>query len=357
VTISLSLFFFADDAANASRSRYQLLLDASRFADERGFAAVWTPERHFHHFGGAYPNPAVAGAAIAARTKRIGIRAGSVVAPLQDPLRIAEEWAVVDNLSGGRVGISFASGWNAVDFVLAPDSYESRRTLLFERIEQVRSLWRGEELERRDGRGRAVAVRSYPRPLQGELPVWVTSVGTPHTARLAGAIGARLLTHLTHQGASDLATRIADYRASYRNNGTRTEEGYVTLMVHTFVGADDEFVRERLRAPMHEYLRSSLDLRGTSAGQSVEDALGSPSANTEFLVERAFERYLADSALFGSPNTCAALLRKLESMGVDEVACLIDFGMDHDEIMSSLELLSSLIPLAPPSRERDNARI
>ena len=81
------------------RDRYRLLLEGARFADRHGFAAVWTPERHFHAFGGLYPNPAVTGAALAAITERIGIRAGSVVLPLHNPIRVAEEWSVVDNLS------------------------------------------------------------------------------------------------------------------------------------------------------------------------------------------------------------------------------------------------------------------
>src|SRR4029453_9228783 len=114
--------YFADDA-EADKDKYRLLLDGARFADAHGFAAVWTPERHFHAFGGLYPNPSVTRAALAAVTERIEIRAGSVVLPLHHPLRVAEEWAVVDNLSNGRVGLAFASGWHADDFVLRPESY------------------------------------------------------------------------------------------------------------------------------------------------------------------------------------------------------------------------------------------
>jgi acyl-CoA synthetase (AMP-forming)/AMP-acid ligase II len=105
-----SLFYFASDASQDG-DKYRLLLDGARFGDENGFCAVWTPERHFHAFGGIYPNPSVISAAIAATTKNIGIRAGSCVLPLHHPVRVAEEWSVVDNLSGGRVGISFAAGW------------------------------------------------------------------------------------------------------------------------------------------------------------------------------------------------------------------------------------------------------
>ena len=86
--MDFSLFFFADSGA-AGGDGYELLLETARFADTHGFAAVWTPERHFHPFGGLYPNPAVTGAAVAAVTDRVSIRAGSVVGPLHHPVRIA----------------------------------------------------------------------------------------------------------------------------------------------------------------------------------------------------------------------------------------------------------------------------
>ena len=120
--VSFSLFYFAA-GEDAAADGYRLLLDSARFADANGFEAVWTPERHFHAFGGAYPNPSVAGAALAAITKHVAIRAGSVVLPLHSPIRVAEEWAVVDNISRGRVGISFAAGWQPNDFVLNPGAY------------------------------------------------------------------------------------------------------------------------------------------------------------------------------------------------------------------------------------------
>ena len=74
----LSLFFFSADAADGQGNKYQLLLESAKFADEHGFAAVWTPERHFQRFGGLYGSPSVTGAALAVITKRISIRAGSI---------------------------------------------------------------------------------------------------------------------------------------------------------------------------------------------------------------------------------------------------------------------------------------
>ncbi|MDN3713157.1 LLM class flavin-dependent oxidoreductase [Paracoccus cavernae] len=120
-------------------------MDGARFADENGFTAVWTPERHFHAFGGPYPNPSVTGAAVAAVTKNIAVRAGSCVIPLHHPARVAEEWAVIDNLTGGRAGLAIASGWQPDDFVLRPENRPpENKPSMITAIDELRRLWRGE---------------------------------------------------------------------------------------------------------------------------------------------------------------------------------------------------------------------
>ncbi len=217
--LDFSLFYFASDNGQDPHDKYRLLLEGAKFADQHGFTAVWTPERHFHSFGGLYPNPSVVGAAIAAVTERIQIRAGSVVLPLQHPLRVAEEWSVVDNISKGRVGVSFASGWHADDFVLAPANYHERKDLMFSGINTVRSLWRGESQSFRGGNATEVNVRIYPQPIQAELPFWVTAGGSPETFRMAGEVGANMLTHLLGQSVEDLKAKIAIYRQAWRDHG------------------------------------------------------------------------------------------------------------------------------------------
>ncbi len=211
--VAFSLFYFAARSERPGlRSPYHLLLEGARFADRHGFAAVWTPERHFHDFGGIYPDPTVTSAAVAAVTDRVAIRAGSLVAPLHHPVRIAEGWSVVDNLSGGRIGISFASGWHADDFVFAPGRYAERRATIRDDVEIVRRLWRGEPATFENGVGAQVDVRIHPRPVQEELPVWITAAGSQETFRLAGELGANVLTHLLGQTVSELAVKLAVYR-------------------------------------------------------------------------------------------------------------------------------------------------
>ena len=339
--LDFSLFYFASDTADMTGDKYHVLMEGAKFADQHGFSAVWTPERHFHDFGGLYPSPAVVGAAIAAVTDRVRIRAGSVVLPLNDPIRIAEEWSVVDNLSHGRVGISFASGWHANDFVLAPGNYSERNQLMYDGIEEVRRLWRGETIRRKGGADNEIDVAIQPLPIQPELPVWVTSGGSPGTFRQAGAIGAKLLTHLLGQDMDQLAEKVALYRSARQEAGHQGE-GHVTLMMHTFLAKDMQTVQEKAKGPFISYLKTSSDLvknLAKSLGLDGDDL--SDEEMGEFLEQR-FDRFFETGGLMGTPESCMAMVDRIKAMGIDEVACLIDFGIDNESVLAGLELLDEL---------------
>jgi natural product biosynthesis luciferase-like monooxygenase protein len=351
--IDFSLFYFAAEAGGANRDAYRILIEGAKFADRNGFSAVWTPERHFHQFGGLYPNAALTSAAVAAVTKNVAIRAGSVVLPLHNPIRVAEEWSVVDNLSGGRVGLSFASGWHANDFVLMPQNWSRRKELMFEGIETVKKLWRGESVLAPNGNGEQIPVRIFPPPLQREPEIWVTAATSIETFRKAGETGASLLTNLLGQKPEDLAQKIAAYREARRTRG-HAGEGHVSLMLHTFVGASTEEVREIVRKPFLDYLKTSTELvkqarwefpAFAQPGKDRVGAIGSPDLTPEeidALMEHAFDRYFETNGLFGSAEDCLHLVEKLKAAGVDEIACLIDFGVSADTVLEHLDYLNDL---------------
>lgn len=342
--MDFSLFYFASDD-HSGADKYRLLLEGAKFADRNGFVAVWNPERHFHVFGGIYPNPAVTSAAVAAITEHIQVRAGSVVMPLQNPLRVAEEWSVIDNLSNGRAAISFASGWNPDDFVLAPEQYRTRRECLLRDLQVVRRLWRGESVTLTNGVGKQAEVRIHPRPIQPELKYWMTTGGSPESFRTAGEIGANLLTHLLGQTVEQLAEKIAIYRNAWREHGHKGQ-GHISLMVHTFLGADAAWVKEKVRAPFSNYLAQSVDLLKPLNAPSD----GYQESDVEALISHAFERYFGNSGLMGTMDSCLAMVDRLKGIEVDELACLIDFGVDYESVMNSLVLLNEL-------RQKSNASV
>ncbi|MFI0353849.1 MupA/Atu3671 family FMN-dependent luciferase-like monooxygenase [Actinomadura sp. 9N407] len=349
--IDFSLFYFGGDRGGDPGDRYRLMLEGAKFADRNGFAAVWTPERHFHEFGGLYPNPSVTAAAIAAVTERVAIRAGSVVMPLHDPIRVAEEWSVVDNISGGRTGLSVASGWQPDDFALAPGNYADRKQIMMSGLAELRELWRGGTVRRRNGVGADAEVGIFPPPVTPELPVWVTSARSPETFRSAGEAGAGVLTHLLGHTFEQLAEKIDVYRRAWRDAG-HEGDGQVTVMLHTFAGADQDAVRELVREPLSAYIKSSFDLLsglGQAMGQEA-DPRTLPEDEVDALVARAFDRFFETSGLLGTPEHCADVVDRLKAIGVDEAACLVDFGVAHDRVLAGLDDLATVRELSEDRR-------
>lgn len=341
--LDFSLFFFGAVSTNQELAEgYQLVLDAARYADQHGFKAVWTPERHFHEFGGLYPNPSVLTAALSTITERVELRAGSVVAPLHDMIRIAEEWSLVDNLSKGRVGLAFASGWNANDFVLAPSAYLQRKERLSGQIAEFKKLWSGESIERINGCGESIKVKIFPSPLQKDPQIWLTSAGAIETFESAGILGVNILTHLLGQDVGELAEKIRTYRAAWSKSG-HAGRGKVTVMLHTFVMDLDEEAKREARDPFREYLRVStglLKMLSASMGLKFDEDLSHK--DLESILDLAVERYFERSGLFGSPSTLLETLQKLSAISVDEVACLIDFGISATKVLQSLPFLNQL---------------
>lgn len=343
--IKFSLMFFSADGSTFEENKYEAVLDCARYADQNGFHAIWMPERHFTPFGGLYPSPSVLAAALAVRTERLQLRAGSVVMPLNDPLRVSEEWSMVDNLSNGRAGLAFASGWSPGDFVLAPHAYANRVDIMYERIKNVRLLWRGGTIPRKNGLGDVVQIGLLPRPVQKDLPIWITAMGSPDTFRRAGAIGANILTALIDQDLSQCAEKIKIYRDSLLEHGYDQGHGQVALMLHTYIGEDLEEVRNHVRAPFSQYLKTFLSTKIRDIDAFCREELGLTDVNNadkDAFFEAVYERYFDSRALFGTTASTQGMIRKCVEMGVDEFACLLDFGMAKADILSGLTHLAAL---------------
>jgi len=335
--MDFSLFYFAaEENRSSKKAKYDLLLEGSRFADRHDLSAVWIPERHFNSFGGRFPNPSVAAAAVAATTKRVTIRSGSVVLPLHDPIRVAEEWSMVDHLSGGRVELGIASGWVHNDFVFAPDNYKARHQKMLEAMQTIQHLWQGGSCVRKNGIGEDYEFSIFPKPIQRRLPVWFSAAGSEETFRHAGSIGARVVTNMVFQSMDKMKQNIATYYKALEDAGYDPNEGRVALMIHTFVGSDTEFVKATVRTPLIDYLAYFTNLLAPT--QATVDVARS----REFLVEMAFQRFFARGGLLGTPERCLERIHALKEIGIDEVACLIDFGVDDEIVLEHLDYLLDL---------------
>ncbi len=276
-------------------------------------------------------------------TERIHLRSGSVVMPLQHPVRVAEEWAVVDNLSKGRVSLSFAPGWHADDFLLCPENYGDRKEVMWQDIATVQKLWQGEAVEFLGGTGNKAKVNTFPRPIQSHLPIWITCQADS-TFIGAGKIGANVLTSLLYATTNDLAQQISLYRDSLAKHGYDSKVAKVALMLHTFIGEDEELTKQKVKEPFCNYIKTHFGLVENLA-KKVNFHVD-PEKFTEddrrSLLSFAFERYLQGRVMIGTLETCRKTIEHMQEIGIDEIACLIDFGLDFDSVMTSLSKLKDL---------------
>lgn len=346
--MDFSIMFFSGSARDSeSNGRYEQIHQAARIADQNGLKRIWLPERHFVQFGALHPNPSLLAANLAGMTKDIRLAAGSIVAPLHDPIRIAEEWSVVDNLSGGRVDVALASGWLRSDFVLASDRYATRQIEYRKRVRQVRELWSGASLTRQvEGRSYSVAIR--PVPVQPSLPLWITAARSIETFQYAGSVGANVLTYLVDLGFEGLEAAIAAYRKARADNGFEPDEGVVTVMVHCSLGNDSAEVRRAVADRYRKYLfdNRELMLQLDRPADAIDDKTFAEIADIQF--GRVFENL----SLIGSFDAAHKTLDRLSAIGIGEVACLIDF-VDDDAM--TLNAVKDIATLQQSYRDPDTA--
>lgn len=179
----LGFFTRVLDAAPAAE-RYRLAAEQIIHAESCGFDSAWVAQHHFHEAEGGLPAPLVFLAHVAARTSRIRLGTGIITLPLELPLRVAEDTAVLDMLSGGRLEVGIGPGGNMAAFRAFGLDSEDRGKLTADHLALIRTAWAGDALPGGD--------RLYPAHAGLDARVWQASFGV-EGARRAGLAGDGLL--------------------------------------------------------------------------------------------------------------------------------------------------------------------
>ena len=203
---------------------YALGLRLSERADELGYASVKTVEHYFHDYGGHSPNPIVLLSAIAARTRRIRLITGAVIPAFNNPIKLAGELAMLDNISNGRLDAGFGRAFIPKEFDVFGVSMEESRARFEEGIDIITRLWTEERVSYEGKFHRFRDVRLMPRPVQKpHPPIWIAAVATKESFIWAGRHGYHIMIvpfasnlDLVRESGAELPRRLARGRALSR---------------------------------------------------------------------------------------------------------------------------------------------
>jgi alkanesulfonate monooxygenase SsuD/methylene tetrahydromethanopterin reductase-like flavin-dependent oxidoreductase (luciferase family) len=228
-----------DDRGAPAEEMYRAALEMTEWADDHDCMVVAFSEHHGSP-DGYLSAPTVMAAAAAARTRKVPIQVAALLAALHHPVQMAEELAVLDILSGGRVSYVLGLGYRPEEFDLYGVPMDQRGARLEAAVEVMRCAWAGEPVERDDGS--TGEVRVTPLPLTPGGPLLLMGGGTPAAARRAARLGLGMITERT----GDLEQHYVEAcRALGREPGMFVGGGDATV-VATFVDHDPDAAWERL---------------------------------------------------------------------------------------------------------------
>ncbi|WP_448625004.1 LLM class flavin-dependent oxidoreductase [Geodermatophilus sp. URMC 64] len=303
---------------------YGFTLELCEEAERLGLHSVWTSEHHLFP-DGYLPQPLTFNAAIAARTKTIRIGTGIIVAPLHSAVEIAEQAAIVDIVSGGRLDLGLGAGYRPSEFELFGADVTKRYSSTDQRVRDIRQIW--------------AEGAVTPPPVQERLPIWLGYLG-PQGARRAGLLGEGLL--------SVNPALLEPYQQGLLEGGHPASAARMSGHLNVFVSNDPE--RDwPLVGPYHKYQWDSYrELMVEGTDNPPPRPLDLDVARSRGLTMGKGNNQGMGNILVGTPEDAARQLR--EYMGDAPVETLFIYvspgGLPEDLTMQHLQVLGGqLAPL------------
>jgi alkanesulfonate monooxygenase SsuD/methylene tetrahydromethanopterin reductase-like flavin-dependent oxidoreductase (luciferase family) len=326
--MKISTFSVGDQYPGHGRTTeqlYQQLTEQAVLADELGFEAVWFAEHHFDNYG-IVPNPAVLLASIAARTKRVKLGSAVSILPLHDPRTVAENYAMVDILSNGRLVFGVGSGYVETEFNGYSIPISERRDRFDESVGLVGPLLRGEQVEHAGRFHRIDNVTLNVRATQIKPPIFL-AIGRREAAFQTGRSGFNLMfnAYTLCQQIDDAGPIIADFRKGAAQAVGGPLDSTAATALHTHVAETDEVAREHAGRALDLYVQPRVRAKKKDYDEAVA----------------------AGIVLFGSVETVAAQLVKMHHLGIDHVLTVQNFGLlpPHLVEASMRRLMTEVMPL------------
>jgi len=265
-------------------------LEQTVLADELGYECSWVAEHHFAPYG-IVSNPAVILAAAAARTRRIRLGPAVVVLPLRSAVNAAEDYALVDQISGGRLNLAVGSGYLAHEFSPLGLPMEDKADRMNEGLSLMRTFWSSPSTTFAGKYNRLVDAGNAVRPLQKPFPPTWIAVLRKEAAYYVGRQGFNMMgiAYVTVNNPAELRELLQSYKQGYAESGAAPEDMQICIALKVHVAETREQAIAQARASVERYLRTRKYARGATFQSLMENrllAVGDPDD-----VARVLEEY------------------------------------------------------------------
>ena len=309
-------------------------LDQAVESEEYGLDSFWLAEIHQQAARSVMSAPTTVLAAAAARTKTMKLGTAVQVLPLTHPLRLAEETATLDQISGGRFVMGVGRSGNPRAYAAYGVPYSESRERFYETLEVLKLAWTHDTFSFHGKFHHFDEAKAVPRPFQKPFPEIRIAGASEDTFPVLGALGYPLFVAVRSGTLSGLAPDLESYRSAYDAAG-HAGKGQVHLRVAVHVGETDAIAMAE----------SQASIMG-GYGKLKEQLEGSPNARRraelDDVLSLNFAAAMRDKVIVGSPDTVTARLLQLkEELGIDGVLAELNFGakIPPDAMMRSCKLL------------------
>lgn len=311
---------YPDELPRTIDQLYGELLEQVVAAEEFGFTSFWVAEHHFHPYG-AIPRPTLWQASAAQRTSTIRLGAAVATLPFDNPLRTAEDYAMLDIISGGRVSLGVGSGYLEHEFNGFGISGAEKRQRFDECLEVILRAWTGERFSFTGAHYDISNVALNVVPVQRPHPPVSVAVLRDEAAPFVGQkkLPMMMIPYASMESFAQLSQAVTEFRNNFLQAGGEEKDATIHFGLHAHCAESTKQAQDAAESAMDRYVRTRLFAKQRSFATLVEK----------------------DLVAFGDPSEIIRIARRYEQAGLTDFLAIGNFGgMSHREVLRSMELMS-----------------
>jgi natural product biosynthesis luciferase-like monooxygenase protein len=334
---------------------YRRMFEQIELLDALGFDDAWVTEHHFLEYGGLLPHPPTFLAAVARTTRRIHLGVAVSVLPLHNPLQVAEEYAMVDVISNGRLEFGVGRGSTLGDFYGLRISVDDSALRMREATELIRGAWSEEVVSYRGELFAYQGLRVLPKPVQRpHPPIWVGASRSDDTYRWAGQNGYHLMTLPYMYEPAEIQQALDHYRGALVAAGHDPTTREVLGKFHVYVAETDEAAYREAEPYLERYEASAASAIRRPSHQVA------PSAKRTRDRDYFAAQIAAGNVIAGAPDRCVEVIRRWrDTLGLTALSGTFHFGgLPQALALRSIRLFAEHVMPAfrdPPARPAGGA--